>query len=176
MQLIDCNRYHAKITPAACAAYQAKDAVNCKGCVSSAPVQPEVDKVKAGRPQTFNPETTKHKIAGCKQCGRVMPLPGRGLCPRCYGRVLKAEKEGTNVETSQQQAKASAPAPAPAKSEYAKILKQIDHDVWIDVLFIGEDEIKRSILDLAKQSRRDPRQQILFMIEQALPAFPGAGR
>lgn len=105
------------------------------------------DKKPAGKP-------SKHKIGPCAnpECKRVMPLPGRGLCGKCYSAALKAER-----------------SPAPRVVLGAVAGDQAGHKLVIS--FVGEDvKLFERLLAAARSSRRAMVDQVLFLIEEALPA------
>lgn len=101
---------------------------------------------------------TKHKIGPCKECSRVLSLPGRGLCGRCYSRALKAGgpvRVKSSTDASQQ---VSVGKSAPLTSTF----------VDLRIVFLGDDvTLFEKLSSLAKSSRRSVGDQVLFLIEEA---------
>jgi hypothetical protein len=103
--LATCERLHARIPAAFCAVYRKTHDV-CRGCRQAedmdtlAEKQPqERPELKAGgaekgKPAAREDDMGNKPIRACKECGEKKSIHGRGLCGKCYARVLKAEKDG----------------------------------------------------------------------------------
>lgn len=163
--LFECKRYHAKITPAACAKYRAASTVNCNGCEIGVSLEAKtaphlVAPLTARKTPMKNHPTNKHKVDACKECGRVMPLPGRGLCGKCYGRVLKAEVEQSGPKRTQ------SISPAVTDSPVRDAGAVPGWSGWVDLVFAGDELLLEKIQTEAAKERRDIRQQLLWIIDR----------
>ncbi len=104
----------------------------------------------------------KHKVAECKECRRVIPLPGRGLCGRCYAAALKDEGR-----TGKARGRAVAEKPPVAEcAPVAVPLAEAGHADPVTWLFAGEEAMLNRIAEAARKERRDVRNQVLFYLDQ----------
>lgn len=105
-------------------------------------------------------KATKHKVGPCANpaCGRVMPLPGRGLCGKCYSAVLKTEKGGGALRGELRQDTARPRTPSCGVQE-----------LQVVITFAGGDKALLEKLEVsAQQSRRSVENQVLFLLEDVL--------
>lgn len=186
IQMVDCTRYHTRMTKAGCDRYRADHPEKCKGCSGSGEVVAELPRTvvplenKRGRKRTGKPG--RQKVAACAKCQRVMPLPGRGLCGKCYSIVLKNEVKG-NGRTAKENPVVNQPAAhddagngktvatesvkAPEKQAPCSTMPS-DKPSGIDWLFSGEEELLEKVKELARKDRRDVRCEVLCIIEDYL--------
>lgn len=157
---VECKRYGMRLSPTSCEKHQATSPERSKGCdrlVSDLEFKRQLYVVRKKGAQVAN-----HRVAECKECKRVMPLSGRGLCGKCYGRALKAE-----VKPAPQKAVVVPPAsPVESKTVVTEAVKPLS--AGIDWLFAGEEAMRQKIEAAAKSQRRDVRQQVLFYLDQAI--------
>ena len=98
----------------------------------------------------------------CENCGRTMLIQGNGLCGACRAVRNVAELNGKDV----------AAALAAAKVRYNSLqVKRSEREMQtrrvIILRFSGEDEkLYDKIIELAKENRREPAQQIFWMLEK----------
>lgn len=171
MDLVDCSRYHARITPAACARYREKDTINCLGCVGPGAVQVvDIEEVVMGEiKKTAHGKSTR----ACVKCGEERAILGRGMCQRCYSKVLYREKAGK-----------AAPLEKIAKETVTSIGEVIANQKepifqegmpaatpcgpFIIIEFRGDDTaIYDKIMSEAKTQRRQPMDQVLWLLDFA---------
>lgn len=159
---VECKRYGMRLSPTSCEQHQATSPDRCKGCgrfVSDLEVKRQLYVVRKKGAQVAS-----HRVAECKECKRVMPLPGRGLCGKCYGLALKAEGK-----PAQQKTAVAEPA-SPIDDGRGTIMYEAVNPLpaGIDWLFAGEEEMRKKIEAAAKAQRRDVRQQVLFYLDQTI--------
>jgi len=98
----------------------------------------------------------------CDNCGRVMLIQGRGLCGACRSVQKTAELNGKDAPS----------ALADAKERYNSLQtkraeKEVQTRKTIILRFNGEDEkLYDKIMEIAKENRREPSQQIFWMLEK----------
>lgn len=169
-----CARYDTRLSPASCERQQAANPERCKGCerVTGEVVPPARSPFGYQVRKKVMPSTkSKHRVGECAECKRVMPLPGRGLCGKCYAAALKAE-----CRTGKARGRAVAEKPpvdgcAPVAVPLAEAGSAVpvcgvaDPLAW---LFAGEEEMMLRIAEAARQQRRDVRNQVLFYLDQVV--------
>lgn len=178
LQMIDCARFHTRMTKIACDRYRADHPENCKGCAGSGEVVAELPRtvvpVANKRARQPTGKTGKHKVAACSKCHRVMPLPGRGLCGKCYSATLKSEAILNSVDQGKVSGKVRTEKPAvsqPAAQIPTENVNPVVPEVpkpsfsGIDWLFAGEADLLAKVEDLARKDRRDVRNEVLCIIE-----------
>lgn len=116
---------------------------------------------KRGRKPRGDQPVSKHKVDECAQCRRVMPLPGRGLCGKCYSAALNAEK-GKPGRRNQAESPAADDRGGKAVSDVCATTQE-SGIFW---LFAGEAELLATVQELAKKDRRDVRNEVLCIIEE----------
>ena len=110
--MIECERYSARISTAACLRYQEDDPIACKGCDRfidkgknahpyrryKFPRQPGPKKTGIGTCEKCGRENVWRRARGlcsacdpkpkmlreCIECGRTMQIQGKGMCAACY--------------------------------------------------------------------------------------------
>jgi len=96
---IDCQRFTARISPAACARYREEKPDSCKGCAGhDAQPLPKVRRHRSAsvvpltleRPKkTEGNEVAKNRVDSCAECQQTRTIIGRGLCGNCYGKLKR---------------------------------------------------------------------------------------
>lgn len=165
---VECKRYQMRLSPVACQQHQAADPEHCKGCERAQGDIPQGSRygrnigmfpVKKKAKET---KVSKHRVAECGSCKRVMPLPGRGLCGKCYSAALKAEGK---KDKPRHQVRSDEPLPTAGTIDQGHLPAMPS---GLDWLFAGDDEMRAKIEAAAKKERRDVRQQVLFYLDQII--------
>lgn len=166
-----------RLSPKSCEQHQAASPERCKGCerfVSDLEVKRQLYIVRKKGAQVAN-----HQVAECKGCKRVMPLPGRGLCGKCYSRALKDEKgravkkkpavsqPADHDDTGEGKTVVTESVAAPEKQAPC-IMEPSKPPTGIDWLFAGEEALLEKVQVLAKKDRRDVRCEVLCIVEEYL--------
>lgn len=164
--LVECRRYHTKLTRVACDRYREQNPERCKGCTGSGEVVAEVP-VERIDPMSQDPQRkSKHRVAACAECKRVLPLSGRGLCGRCYQRVLKAEVASSGPKRARKPVAAEAAVPLVHRDPPCEMSPTPSADALL-IHFVGEDQaLLRTLREVAKKARRSVEDQILYILEE----------
>jgi len=107
------------------------------------------------------------KKRACKECGREMVLPSRGLCGKCLYHAMKAEKG----EASKPQNRPVKPMPPVSnEAQEADGFASPESVVVVAVEFFERDsELLRKLVAEAEAERRSVEAQILVLLEGCLP-------
>ena len=110
----------------------------------------------------------------CADCGTLKPHHGRGLCPACYTSRKKAGTLPPRLIAAPEAPGPVAPASSPVIPAKAGIQEMPGpvisvHSPNINLVFPSHDQpLYDAILAEARRNRRDPDQQILWIVNEAL--------
>lgn len=95
---IDCDRYHARLTPRGCASFQKRTPWRCTGCAmfgvsEHAVLANGAEGARKGRGREMS------RRGDCKECGRTgITIIARGLCHVCYRKARALEDLAKEAE------------------------------------------------------------------------------
>jgi hypothetical protein len=153
VDLIECRRYHARLTQQACLDYRASHPDACVGCEGGTKSLTAVKKREG--------DLGAKKETKCLKCGEIKPNHRRGRCVNCYQKARRAGEFTPRPRRLDKPGHKDEPLNRPRR------LAGLD----VHLVFTPKDaDLFGRLKALAERERRSLEQQVFWFLDRQLPA------